>query len=318
MRSFRNAALLPRAVPVLLIWAAFIATDPNFRTMRSLFPILEGLALLGLVAAGIAITIVAGELDLSVAAVAAAAGVLAVLASQWGLAAAILIPTAAAAVFGLLQGFLIARLGVSSLVFTLASLIGVRGVAYILAGGSTITLPADRYWMSDLIATRLFVFSPFSITALVVLAVVGVLGMTRMGREIQAMGGGRNEAIGGGVSKTRSLTVAFGMSAGLAGLAGAMACLKSGSAIPSGFEPLLLGSIAAVLIGGVSLRGGIGNVGNVLLGALAVRIIASGIASRGLPTHYESLVTAALLVTVLLVEYVSQRRRTLSVSTASL
>lgn len=298
---------LQRAIPVVAIWLFFVVTDANFRTLRSLFPIFEGVALLALVGAGIAITIIAGELDLSVAAVAAASGALAVISSEWGLLAAILVPVVCATIFGLLQGFAIAYLGISSLVFTLASLIWVRGVAYLLSGGSTITLPADRYWMSDLVATRFVILSPFSITTFVVLGVLALLAMTRTGREIRAMGGGRAEAIGAGVSKIKTLSLAFGLSAGCAGLAGALASLKSGSAIPSGFEPLLLGSITAVLIGGVSLRGGVGHVGHVLLGAFAVRIVASGIASRALPIHVESLVIALLLVSVLLVEFVSSR-----------
>jgi ribose/xylose/arabinose/galactoside ABC-type transport system permease subunit len=299
-------AFAGRLVLLALVWLSFAATDDNYRTFNNLYAMLEGFALLGLVAAGLMVTMIAGELDLSVGSVAAVAGVIAIQTAELGLIPCVLIATAAGVVFGLAQGFLIARTGINSLVFTIGTLIGVRGIAHILAS-TPVLLTIQQLSLSDTIVKRWWIFSPFSVTTIAVLGLLGAfLTLTGWGREIYAIGGGRLEAIAAGISLTRPLMIAFACSAGCAAMAGAIASLKSGSAAAFSYENVLLSAVTAALVGGISLYGGRGNVLGLVTGILTLRFLISGFSSRGAPTYIESLATGLLLLGVIVIEFLTE------------
>ncbi|HEY8584168.1 MAG TPA: ABC transporter permease, partial [Capillimicrobium sp.] len=258
-----RAYLLPIVV-LAATWIIISSTTPTFSGEASFFSVLEGFPLLGLVALGLAITIVAGELDLSVGSMAALAGVVAVKTASVGLVGALLIAVAVGATIGAIQGGIIARLGISSLVITVGTLILLRGVTYLLSDNAP--SPLTDFTVSDPLLERYGIFSVSSITALAIFAVTGLfLAYTRYGREIYAIGGARDEARAAGVPRMRPMIVAFAMSGGCAALAGGLASLKGGSAAPQNYEDLLLSGCAAALLGGISLYGGRGTVLNVAL-----------------------------------------------------
>jgi ribose/xylose/arabinose/galactoside ABC-type transport system permease subunit len=303
-RRILNADVGSRVALAAIVYAIFAATDSHFRTEGTFFAVFEGFALVGLIGLGLSVTIIAGELDLSVGSAAAVAAIVAVYASGLGLVPAVLIATAGAAVFGAVQGFAIARLKISSLVFTVGTLIGLRGVAYVIAHNQTVNMDYANLTISDSISQRFWIFSPFSLTALGAFVVVGLfLAYSRYGREIYAIGGGRNEARAAGVSTMRPIIIAFGISAATAGLAGSLAALKSGAAAPGDFNSTLLDAATVALVGGISLYGGRGNVVRVILGALTLRFLISGLDARGAQYYVESLATGALLLGVIAVEF---------------
>ena len=235
--------LLP-VVVLVVTWIIIASTTPTFRGEASVFSVLEGFPLLGLVALGLAVTIIAGELDLSVGSVAALAGVVAVKTASTGLVGAIAIAVAVGALIGVLQGWVIARLAINSLVLTVGTLILLRGLTYLLSDNKPSQL--TDFTVSDPLIARYGIFSISSITALIVFAVLGLfLAYTRYGREIYAIGGAREEARSAGVPRQRPMVLAFGLSAGCAALAGALASLKGGSAAPQNYDDLLLSGAAA-------------------------------------------------------------------------
>jgi ribose transport system permease protein len=306
------ANLLPRVGLAIAVWAVFAATDPNYRSVDNFFPIFEGFALIGLVALGLSVTMLAGELDLSVGSVAAVAGIIAVKQSGLGLVPAVAVAVACAAVFGAAQGFAIARLGINSLVFTIGTLIAVSGLAYVLSDEQSVLIDLNDLGISDTITNQLWIFSPFSLTTIAAFVVVGAfLAVTRWGREIYAIGGGRNEARAAGVSTMRPIVIAFTLSASLAALGGALASLKSGAAQPGGYDSVLLSGVTAALVGGVSLYGGRGDVLGVAVGVLTLQFLLSGLSSRGAEFYVASLATGGLLLTVLLVELIVDHRQVL-------
>ena len=148
-------------------------------------------------------------------------------------------------------------------------------------------------------------FSWSSVVALAVyVAMDGLfLAYTRWGREIYAIGGARNEAIAAGVPRIRPLAVGFAISAGCASLAGALAATRGGSAAPQNYEDLLLTGAAAALLGGISLYGGRGTVLNVALGVAILSVVGAGLAARGTSASLVQLVTGALLLTVIGLEF---------------
>jgi ribose transport system permease protein len=291
-----------RLVILVGVISIFLAISPGFRSASSVYAVLEQLAFVGVVAAGLAVTMIAGELDLSVASMAALTGVIAIHMAQFGLVIAILSALAAGALLGAIQGYAIAKLGINSLVFTTGTLILLRGAAYILADGEPVVL--KEFTVSDPLHVRMLFFSPGSIIALVALTLLGLfLAYTRPGRNIYAIGGARVEATAAGAPVKRSLTVAFLISGAGAGLVGGITCLKGGSAAPEGFGDLLLLAVGAALIGGVGLYGGVGNVWHMIIGARIVGVLTSGMATLASPSYLNSLVLGVLLIVLLLADF---------------
>jgi ribose/xylose/arabinose/galactoside ABC-type transport system permease subunit len=301
--------LRPYLVPLAVLattWLIMAWTTPDFRGEGSVYAVLEGLPLLGLVALGIGVTMIAGELDLSVASMAAMAGVIAVEASGWGLIPCVLYATAICTLVGAVQGGIIARTGINSLVFTIGTLILLRGVTYMLSGGPNGQAPVSLrdFSVSDALLGRHWVFSVSSIVALAVFAFVGLLlAYTRYGREIYAIGGARSEALAAGVSKTRSMIIVFALSAACASLAGSLASLRGGSAAPENYADLLLSGVAGAALGGISLYGGRGTVINVLSGVLILSVVTAGLGIRGAEGSTVQLFTGALLLGVIALDF---------------
>ncbi len=300
------ADLSVRAVFMVAIYIVFAAMLPSYHTVNGIAALLDGAVLIGLVAVGIGVTMLAAEFDLSVGSLAAVIGVLAInmIATGMSILPAVLIAVAAAGVFGGLQGLLIATTGINSLVFTIGSLIALRGFALIISNENSVTIPIPRIGETDWLAQRIIgVLSPLSIIMFAVFILVGLfLRFTVWGREIYAIGGGRAEARAAGVSIVRPMVIAFALSGTLAGLGGALSSVRLGSATPLGFDTLLLSAVTACLMGGIALEGGRGNVVGIFIGLLTLRFLVGGVASLGAPYWLQSLAIGALLILVIVVQ----------------
>jgi ribose/xylose/arabinose/galactoside ABC-type transport system permease subunit len=295
------------------VWIVFTILDPGFANSDSVFSVLQGFALLGLVAVGLGVAMIAGELDLSAASAATVAGILAVKLSGLGLVPAIALTTLIGAVYGAVQGSCIAWLKINSVVFTIGTLFALRGVAYLLTNDSSsnaVLLPLDKLDQSDSLIQRMGVFSPYSLLTIGVMLVVGaVLATTRWGREIYAIGGARQESMAAGVAQRRPLILAFAVSGATASLAGAMSSVIAGSGSAQAFSSVLLLAVTAALIGGVGLYGGRGTMLNVALGALILQSLVAGLTSEGATEDVQQLATGALLLVAIVIEFVVARGR---------
>jgi ribose/xylose/arabinose/galactoside ABC-type transport system permease subunit len=302
--TFNDLAI--RAVFMVAVYVVFATMLPSYHTLRGAAAVLDGAVLIGLTALGIGITMIAGEFDLSVGSLAAVIGVFTInlIIAGMNVVPAIAIGVFAAAIFGALQGFVIALTGINSLVFTIGTLIGLRGFALIISNENSVTIPIPRLGETDFLAERFFgLLSPLSILMFVTFLVAHLfLRYTMWGREIFAIGGGRAEARAAGVSVMRPMVISFALSATLAGLAGAVSSVRLASATPLGFDTLLLSAVTACLIGGIALEGGKGTVLGILIGLFTMRFLVGGVASLGAPYWLQSLAIGALLIFVLVVQ----------------
>ncbi len=289
------------------VFLFFAVLNRRFASPNNIFTIFEGFAWLGLAALAVGVTIIAGELDLSVGSTAAVSGIIAVsIVDDIGLVPAVLIATLAGLLFGAVQGYLVHRLKIHSLVLTLGALIALRGLAFMISGENTVAM--ENLDIAFVVRRQLGIFSPFSLVTIAVFALVGLfLVYTRYGREIFAAGGGRSEAAAAGVPLVRPLVLAFALSGSIAALAGAMTSIKSGSAGPAAFEQLLLPAATAALIGGVSLLGGKGSAAGIAVGALTLRSISSGLSLEGAPFYVLTLATGVVLIVVVVLELLVER-----------
>lgn len=291
-------------VVLALVVGAMYALYPAFHVEASI----ERIIPLGVIAAGLAVTMIAGEFDLSIASMAALSGALTVALADRGLIVSLLLAIALCTVLGLLQGWAIATLGINSLVFTVGTLVLIRGLTWLVCGGLAISI--DDFAASDIFASKILFLTPLSVTGLAVLIVLGVfLARARWGRELYALGSARQEAIAAGVSYRRGMVIAFGISAACGAIGGGLTSALSGSAAPGALESMLVLGIAAALVGGISIAGGRGTMVNVFLGFAIISALSAGLAGLGAKAFVAQFFTGVFLLAIVLAEYFITRLR---------
>ncbi|MDQ0469421.1 ABC transporter permease [Labrys wisconsinensis] len=289
-------ALAPPALLLVLVAVVEIGA-PGFVTPETLLVVLADTAVLFILAAGVTFVILLGGIDLSIQAVASLASViLAQLLPVIGLGA---FPVAIAAglLSGLAGGIVHVRLRVPSFVATLATGGVTAGLALLAAHGRAITIEAGGRetiaWMNA---------APFGIPMIAIIAaLIGlvcfvVLRYTAFGRHSIAIGAGEPAARAAGVDVGRTKVIAFTMSGTLAALAGAILACRLSSGSPTLANQLLLPAIAAVIVGGTAITGGLGGILRTAVGALIISIVRIGMTFVGVNIFAEQMVFGAVLV----------------------
>jgi ribose/xylose/arabinose/galactoside ABC-type transport system permease subunit len=306
----RPERLLPTA-SFLVVVAAFACSPLISGSALASFDVynaLQGFAQLGLLALALGITMIAGEFDLSVVGTYALGGMLAVETGRSVPVLGVLVAVAAGAAIGALQGGVIARLRIPSMPVTLSTYIALLGLTNVLSGGlsKTYTNSAATLWVDQTVAV---VFSPRSLITLAAFVVAAVLlGSTRLGRDLRAIGGDRRASRVAGVRVDRAMVGLFATSGTLAALGGALLSYSFATANPDpGLQPLILAAVAA-LLGGVSLAGGRGLPLGLLAGTLSVALLAQIVAVTALPDFSTQLLYAALLAVIVAIDAPGLRR----------
>ncbi|MBA3408192.1 MAG: ABC transporter permease [Solirubrobacterales bacterium] len=305
----RNGALM---VLVVVVVVGALAFD-TFGTAENLKNIAINNAFLALVGFGMTFVIISGGIDLSVGSVFALGGVLAGWGAQHGLLAALLAPLIVCTLIGLVQGLLIARLGLAAFIVTLAGLLGARGLLLAITdeGSKTYLIDRDSAFAALGQGEVLGIRVPILIALAALAAGVVVLRRTRFGQTLFAIGGSESASLLMGLPVRRSKTLVYAISGLLAGLAGALLAARTSSGVPTVGVGLELDAIAAVVIGGTLLSGGAGALTGTLAGVLLLGVIQNLINQvGGLSSSYQAVVSGAFLIVVVLVQtYLSRRQR---------
>ena len=296
---------LTRAIRwVLLIGLpiGFALGAKHFLSFANLYAVMQSFAFLGLLALGLSITMIAGEFDLSVAAMATVAGLITIKLTVLGPVAAVVLAVVIGGMVGVANAALLPWLQISSLVTTVGTMILLNGIGFWLAGGRVLSY--DDFAVSDsLDQTLLGLFSPRSlITAICFVLVALFLRFTTLGRDIYASGGHRRAAIQSGARVGLALVVAFAMSGAFAALAGSLISLSLATASATLDSTVLLQAAAAAIIGGVALDGGIGSPGSVAIGVLILTILNNGLGLLSANSTELLLVNGGLLLLVVLLD----------------
>lgn len=286
---FKEIRIAGMSVPMLFrvglliaILAIFAVIDPAFLRVGNLFAITQTFALLGMVAVGLYLTMLAGEFDLSTGAMVAVSGLITLLCGQDNLLVGLFYALAFGAAVGVANATLMVVLRVSSLVVTLGVMMTLNGFAFWLAGGQVInTDQFDLGFMLDepygsLVSIRSMV------TFAVFVAVAMMLRFTRIGRDIRVVGSKREVAVAGGANIAAALTSAFVLSSLCAAAAGGLLSLSLASASATTGSTLMLQAVSAAIVGGVSLAGGSGKPSGVFVGTLILATLNNGLSLVGL------------------------------------
>jgi ribose transport system permease protein len=283
-------------VALALLVAFNLAFTANFATVGNLRLQLIQVVPVAIVALGMALVIGTEGIDLSVGATMAIAAALLPLYLGYGPWVAIPIALAAGGVVGLVNGGLVAFVGVQPIVATLGLLVAGRGIALVIAQGRLTELfdPTLAAIGTDRVAG-------IPITVLVAAAVAGLVGLvvrrTTFGRRVVAIGGNREASVLAGLPVRRTLVLVYVLSGLLAALAGILDTARLSAADPS-FVGLLieLSAITAVVVGGTPLSGGRVRILGTLAGALLMQLISATLIKHDLPDSTARMIAAAIIV----------------------
>lgn len=299
-------------ISALLVFAVFSLWAPYFLTLESVTSILIVAAELGIVAMGVTLLMIAGEFDLSVGSVLGFSAVIVPwLAAIQGLPMEVAIVCAllAALTMGAIHGLIVVRTGIASFIVTLGGLLFWRSIVYVVTGGFPLSI--DRSNVVLQVFSHRFEdgwnMSMLWFLALI-LMLTFVLTMTRFGNWIYASGGNERAARTSGVPVDRVKVMLFMLTSFCAFLAGLIQTGRFASVDANRGLNLELEAIAAAVIGGTSLRGGIGSVIGTVLGCLTVGMIRHGLALVGVVSYIYNGVIGLLIVLAVIVNRAMQER----------
>lgn len=279
---------------VVLCIALFIAT-PNFLTTSNLLNVGVQASVIAVMAFGVTFVIVAGGIDLSVGSVAALSGMIsAVVYTQMGIPGwlALAAGLATGAAMGAISGVAVAFGKLPAFIATLAMLSVARGLTLVVSDGRPISTPE----IVNLLGTNVVgVPMPIFVTILAALIGAFILNYTVIGREMYAVGGNLEAARLSGINVKKVLITVFVLAGLYAGLAGMLMSGRLTSAQPQAGAGYELDAIAAVVIGGASLQGGVGRITGTLVGALVLAVIRNGMNLLNVSSFWQQVVIGLVI-----------------------
>jgi ribose transport system permease protein len=295
-RSDRLRQWLPLITLVVLV-ALVGALQPVFLQPATLLELAGDTAVLFILATGVTFVIMLGGIDLSLQSMASLASVVVALTLSSLGYGAFFLAVGIGAIAGLLSGLAPTRLRIPSFIATLAMGGVLFSAALVSSGERSITLEqSDRGYLQWITGDALGVPNVVLI-GLVVLVVAHVLqAHTRFGRYSAAIGAGEPAAYASGVKVNRQKVLAFALSGGFAALAGVILTGRLASGSPTLAAEMLLPAIAAVVVGGTAITGGVGSIWRTLVGALIISVVRIGMTFLGVNIFAQNIVFGVVLV----------------------
>ena len=304
---------------VLTVFSIFI---PNYFQVGIFANIIEQSTFVGVMAIGLAIVIIAGHMDLSVESTAALSAMITgilfcaggigldvTFTPQWlVLPISIFLAIAVGGLIGLINGFFTIRLKMNAFIVTLASYIWVRGLVVAISGGRSAQdlSPSIRF-----IGIETILYVPLIAWIAIVCFIIFsfILSRTPFGRHITMIGGNAVAAFRAGIKVDRLMFISFILAGAIAGLAGWLLAIRTSGATANLGTGMLFNAFAAVVIGGVSLKGGVGKLPGVYAGVLLLSSIHTAINLMGLPAHYTQVILGLLVLAAVLLDTVKLQIR---------
>ena len=297
----------------------FAAASPSFATLDNVGNILTQISVTGIIAVGLTFVILCAEIDLSIASIANVTGIAVAYFTQqesyvnianvtmagW---AAILLALALCAMLGLVNALGLTIIGIPSFIMTLAMMQIAAGISALLVRGQI------AYKVPDLVTT-LGSSSIGGIPWIVIVAALMLLGghliltYTRFGRYVYMVGGNREAAEYSGLNVNLILGSVMVISAICSGIGGMLGVAHFGSAQQNEFDTYLLDSIAAVVVGGTSLFGGRGGIGNTVVGLFVLGVLNNGLDHVNIDSFLKILIRGLILLAALVINVYAQRLR---------
>ena len=310
VKNLFNARWMSSLIFLLALFLITGIADPSFLKYSSIISCFNSATMYTLLAVGIAFVIMTGEIDVSIGAtLGITAAMTGMIAQQGGSVVSMLAACiATGAAVGLVNGMGVAYFGVPSLIFTLGTNSVIRGLIYILTDGRTIENFGGviASYGNKTIAAEITIYYAIAV-ALVVVAHY-VLTKTRKGKYFIAVGDNAGGANLVGISVLSTKILAYVLCGMFAGVGGFVFASKYGQVMTVAGNGYEMTAIAACVIGGISLSGGLGNMVGAAIGAVIMSSISRLLVFIGLPATYNNTITGVMLIVIVVADSLTQRR----------
>ncbi|MDP3001149.1 MAG: ABC transporter permease [Bryobacterales bacterium] len=304
--------MIQRLLPFLTLIALFVAlsiASPHFLTNTNLSSVVRQTAVINIMALGMTLIIIAGGIDLSVGAILAFGGLMGTMAMERGypIPAGIFIGAFAGMLWGVVNGFLATRLNINPFIVTLGTMGIARGLTLIVSNGLPVHQIPQRF---SFLGEGNLLGVPFVLWIVMAcaLAVHVILEHTRLGRYAYAIGSNPDAAYYAGIPVTFHTTAVYAIGGLLTGLAGMVEASRLMTGQPTAGQGYELQAIAAVVIGGGSLRGGEGSVIGTLIGAFIMGLLSNGSDLLGISPYLQQAIIGAVIILVVWVDELRRRK----------
>ena len=304
--------MIQRLLPFLTLVVLFIAlsiASPHFLTATNLSSVVRQTAVFNIMALGMTMVIISSGVDLSVGSILAMGGLMGTMAMSKGqpILLGVAVGLLTGAFFGFLNGLLITQLKISPFIVTLGTMGIVRGLALVVSNGLPVhEIPKDFSYLGE----GTVVGVPFVLLLLVACALLVhfILENTRLGRYTFAIGSNTDAAVYAGIPVKFHTTAIYAICGLLTGLAGMIEASRLMTGQPTAGQGYELQAIAAVVIGGGSLRGGEGSVVGTLIGGFIMGLLANGCDLLGINPYVQQVIIGAVIILAVSVDELRKRR----------
>lgn len=310
VRKLLKARWSSSLIFLILLFLVTGIANPGFLSYSNIIACFNSATMYTLLAIGIAFVIMTGEIDVSIGAVLGlSASVTGMIAQQGGgIGQMLLYVLLIGAAVGLFNGMGVAFFGVPSLIFTLGTNGVLRGIIYMVTEGRTI----ENFGGPVAVYGNMSLFADISLYYIIALAVVAaahiITTRTRKGKYFIAVGDNAGGANLVGISVVRTKMIAYVICGVMAGIAGYVFASKYGQVMNVAGNGYEMTAIAACVLGGISLSGGLGNMIGAAIGAVIMSSISRLLVFIGLPSTYDNTITGVMLIVIVVVDALTQRR----------
>ncbi|MDF2513135.1 MAG: inner-rane translocator [Herbinix sp.] len=280
-------------IVLIIMWIIMLSVSPTFRTTDNAVNILRQVSVNGIIAIGMTFVIMTGGIDLTVGSLIAVSGVVAgsiLVANPDNVILAIIAAIIVCGFFGAINGFFVAYMRVPAFVATLAGMTIARGFAYVYSDGKPYTLASENFSLIGKGSVPIIIFLIIALISHI------ILSKMKFGRYIYATGGNLKAASASGVKVKAILLKVYILGGVLAGIAGIVLASRTNSgqpAVGTGYET---DAIAAAVIGGTSMTGGVGTIGGTLIGILIIGTLNNGLNLLDVSSYYQQIIKGLIIL----------------------
>lgn len=303
-KQFRE--ILRPLVGLVVIAGLLLVLAPTFRQGVALRDVFENSAVLFIMAAGTTVVLISGGLDLSIGAILALSSVAtgSVLLAGQPVPVAIAVGLATGTICGLLNGLIVVKTGIPTLIATLGTQLIFRGFGNMIGAGKDMSrFPEAFKWLGA------GWIGPLVISAITFFAIWFVLAKTRLGFNAYAIGGNEEVARLSGIPVNFNKIIVYAIGGFCAALASVVQTSRLNFAHVNRGQGMELWAIAAVVIGGTSMFGGIGGVAKTVIGVLIIRVLEAGLIHLHVPSFWQQVATGLVVIIAVWLDFLQRKAR---------
>jgi ribose transport system permease protein len=290
----------------LILWLQ----SPVFLSENNILNVLRQVSTNLYVACGMTMVIILGGIDLSVGSTIALTGVVTggmIAFSNLDIVSAVICGLLVGLIVGCINGLIISKTTIPPFIVTLSTMNIARGFAYVYTGGQPIRVMSDEF---NFIGAGYVGSIPIPIIYLIVILIITfiIMGKSKLGRHIYAVGGNMQAALFSGIKTHRIQFFAYVFSGFMSSIAGIVLASRMFSGQPTAGEGAEMDAIAAVVLGGTSMSGGFGKIGGTVIGALIIGVLSNGLNLLGINSFWQYVLKGVVILIAVYIDYLRKNQ----------